>query len=207
MRAIRRSLYAVASGVTPPVVVNDWGFNFRAAASYVTDGPNEVVFNNGASFIYPSTYVHANLDPNCDAGWTLNNSTDRDRDAGVDRRLAGMGFRSGLDVRWRCDVSTALARLSFAFGDASNPQNGQFFLFDGDPDTGVLLDTYTFTTGTAQWSAGDGNVYDEAGWVAANDGLAARVQYSVSAGFITLQYDAASGGNNPLTHIRVEEIQ
>jgi hypothetical protein len=101
----------------------DKGFNFRQTSGFVTDGANETYVLSGDS--YPATRNGVTF------GWEDAPSGDRDRNSGIDRRLAGMNFVSSAAgasaYRFRVDLPAAgdyAVRL--AIGDEANGSNVKF---------------------------------------------------------------------------------
>lgn len=91
------------------------GFNFRDSSGYVTDDPSETYVlgettsttRGGATFQWDSC-------PDCR----------RNRDSGVDRRLAGVNQRSnvGTQITWTLTIDPGTYTVCLALGDATNDQ-------------------------------------------------------------------------------------
>lgn len=100
----------------------DVGINFRATAGFVTDGAGETYCINDS---YPTTRGGATF------GWDTGISI-RDRDAGADRRLAGLNrgdaggetFRLDLPAVGTYDVHVALGDASFSVGTGFDLKDG-----------------------------------------------------------------------------------
>lgn len=119
----------------------DKGFNFRSTSGFVTDGTNETyvigddypVTRNGVTF-----------------GWTAKGLFDkRDRDSGVDRRLAGLNFNTndGTQSTFQIDLpAIGDYTIRLALGDQSNPQGYQYWKL---LDNTTVLATIDDTNGTA----------------------------------------------------------
>lgn len=127
----------------------DKGFNFRASSGYVSDGANEtyVLADDG----YPTTRNGVTF------GWDgLDSGQDRDRDSGVDRRLAGIVFANngGTQYNFRVDLnSTGDYEINLAMGDTGGGQDYQYCQFK---DNTSVLRTIDDSDGTAF------NNYDDA---------------------------------------------
>ena len=102
------------------------GFNFRATLGFVTDGANEL-FVNEAFGAYPQSKT---IDGDTfDCGWETApaGGNSRDRNAGVDARLAGIVFTNtaaGVDPIFRIDLPSAGDyAIRLAMGDATGTNN------------------------------------------------------------------------------------
>jgi hypothetical protein len=166
---------------------SDIGFNFRETSGFVTDGADE-------------TYVTADSYPTTRAGWTFGWESPgidmRDRDSGVDRRLAGANFTSGGDD-FRVDLpATGDYDVRLAAGDTT---------FAVQPEFTVRDDTTTFITISGSVSAD--NYLDaantsrtEAAWPGSN----VAVTQTFASTILRLRKVAAGNGVY-LTHLRVAE--
>jgi hypothetical protein len=130
----------------------DYGFNFRATAGYVTDGANESAVL-GINNNYPNSYGNG-----LTAGWEQSQTDSaRDRDSGVDRRLAGLNAPLGVTpvtVTFRIDLpSTGTYDIELAAGDA---------VFSGDADLELRDNTTVFATISGALGGG-GRFFDAQG--------------------------------------------
>lgn len=92
------------------------GFNFRETCAYVTDGADETCARGQSQDSYPTTRN------SLDFGWGASYDTGRDRDSGLDRRIAGQAYRAndGTQSVWCVDGITAgTYDVAAAFGDAT----------------------------------------------------------------------------------------
>ncbi len=137
----------------------DKGFNFRTTSGFVTDGLNE-------------TYVIAEAYPTTRNGVTFG-FTDiidsRDRDAGADRRLAGINFRSngdGAQTPFRIDLTAAGDyQINAALGDAGGSQTEYLQIYD---NTSLLATISGIATGGAEYVDAGGTVRTAAAWPGSN---------------------------------------
>lgn len=194
----------IARAAGGPVV--DWGFNFRAQASYRVDGANQSAVTNAAAYDYPSQEIKDNLDGSVDAGWVDKGSSSRDRSLTSDPRLAGVMFWwITVDVAFRVDW-VGDARVSLALGDYSSNGEGYINIWDGAIGGDLLLTLPQTSTSAQNFLAADGVVYSANDWVVANDALTARVMLPPrSASYLTFNFPVRTGSVNAfLAHIRVE---
>lgn len=76
------------------------GFTFRATVGYVTDPVDYLFTNPGDADIYPTTVGGFTM------GWDNSGVQSRNRNSGVDARLAGMQFAyTNNDQVWRLDLT------------------------------------------------------------------------------------------------------
>jgi hypothetical protein len=100
----------------------DIGINFRASPSFVTDGAGETYCVNDG---YPTTRGGVTF------GWDIGIQI-RDRDSGVDRRLAGLNRDDAGGATFRLDLPAAgTYDVHVAAGDASFTVGTGFDLKDG----------------------------------------------------------------------------
>jgi hypothetical protein len=116
---------------TPPIPSTfDFGVNFRAAATGVTDGANETY---SVGDIYPTQRTVGNLAVTF--GW-LSAVDSRTRNTSGDRRLAGFNFVNG-QATFRVDLPSAgTYDLRMALGEKDNSQHAAIQVLD---DTIVVL--------------------------------------------------------------------
>lgn len=133
------------------------GINFRATSGYVTDGTGETYYTGGS---YPITRGGATF------GATGGTPELRDRDSGVDRRIAGTMFErpSATDLDFRIDVPSAgnyeVGILACdAGGTGAGTNCADFEVWDGAAGTGTLL----INEGSSSTNVGNsGNCLDAA---------------------------------------------
>ncbi len=171
----------------------DIGINFRGTLAYVTDGLNEVACYTYA-VTYPQTRGGATF------GWLENNQNYlRDRDASVDRRLAGCHFNylGSPNNPFRLDLpapGSYLVHLALGSASTSNPITCDLL----DADAATVLKS--FGTG-ASIPAGSfldatGAVYTAATWPGSEQPTLVTV-----AG--TSLYLRLNNKDTPLAHLRV----
>lgn len=127
------------------------GFNFRNTSGYVTDGANETYVLGSDE--YPVTRGGVTF------GWDSTSSIGgRDRDSGIDVRLAGQNQRSnnGGQNSFRVDLDTATDHeITLANGDTGFGQGYQYWQFKDntsvlrtvDDSDGTLVNNYNDATG------------------------------------------------------------
>ncbi len=137
----------------------DMGFNFRATAGYVTDGPEGVPVIQDA---YPHTYTNGN-GHSLNGGWTATPDGIADRANTNDPRIAGINFKgnNGTPNIFQMDLSSGSApgagtySVDLAFGDAGfGPHTIDFKVQDTST---VLIDG---TNGGAGWSIAQNHYRD-----------------------------------------------
>ena len=118
----------------------DIGINFRATAGFVTDGPNETY---SIEELYPITRGGATF------GWeSMDSNPTRNRDNGIDRRLAGLFQQQndGVQRVFRLDLdATGEHAIHLALGDANNEQAPLYVQFI---DNAAVIATIDDTDGT-----------------------------------------------------------
>ncbi len=165
-------------------------FNFRETAGFVTDGPNETFVL--ASDAYPTTRDGITF------GWT-GIRDDRNRDAGVDRRLAGIHFSFGAGGLFRVDLpSTGNYKIRGAFGDTGSAQSGKIEFLDNGvvfaiPHDGpVSINTYFDATGVNR---------TEANWPSNN----AQLDRTFTSVLFEVRL-ADNGTTTPIAHLTIEKV-
>lgn len=151
------------SSATASVVSFAKGFNFRASSGFVADGTNETYVL--ASDVYPTTRNGVTF------GWAVDPNTlgggDRDRDAGIDRRIAGMHFIGNHNTStdtFRVDLPAAgVYTVQFGVGDAgANAKTNYIRILD---DTVSLISFQPLNTlATPTFGDAAGNTYNAATW-------------------------------------------
>ena len=135
------------------------GINFRASAGFVTDGANEDYCLSTTS--YPTTSAQGNS-----IGWEDSIAgLDRDRNSGIDRRLAGICFVpfGGGTARFRVDLpSSGNYNIRIAAGDAGSGNHSRFqikdtdsVVLDGSTDVFLGLEEFVDASLTTRTSAAD----------------------------------------------------
>lgn len=180
-----------------PLAWDQVGFNFRCTLGYVTDGTNECFVSHSTS--YPNTGCTSAGDT-VTMGWTSGDALDcRDRDSGLDRRLAGLVRDS------ESSATISIFRVNLPTGGKTNcTMRGAW----GDPGSGSIGKT-TFvrwcdgscgtpfatvnTAGTAAGHWHDATGVDRtsaANWVSGN----AAVTHTFTNSFMTVEVSGAVGG-------------
>lgn len=127
------------------------GINFRRTSGFVTDVSPENFEGNGTNVVTAPTYPRTTAQGNT-VGWEGTNDINaRDRNAGTDRRLAGLhASEGGTGTKindFRIDLPSAGDyKVRIAAGDADYSWNTKVELFDTSSSLGVLC---TGSTGAA----------------------------------------------------------
>lgn len=140
----------------------DKGLNFRATSGYVSDGADETyVLHSDA---YPTTRNGVTF------GWEVPGIESRDRNAGLDRRLAGINFdRAEANKGFRVDLpATGTYALRAAFGDAGGNNYYDFAL----QDDATVFKTFAATLLTAAaFSDATGAILTSTDWPGSNQAI------------------------------------
>lgn len=180
------------------------GINFRNTSGYVTDGTDEVPWLGES---YPATKM-AGSGQSVTAGWEsgFTSGNERDRDNGIDARLAGIHFESGGTVcRFRIDLdSTGDHDIRAAFGDPG--ASGNYSEFEFLDSTTSLFQSGSNNDGISNWrDATDVQRTSAADWVSNN---AKRTETFASTIFRTdMNYQGVnSSGAAVISHLFVESV-
>lgn len=171
----------------------DIGINFRASAGFVTDGANET-YSLGET--YPQTRGGVTF------GWDLD-ATPRDRNAGVDRRLAGMNSTvDGNDRTFRLDLPAAgQYTIRLAMGDIDNGSvNSKVVIKD---NVTTLLTIGPHSTGVDEFYDAADASYSSANWPTSNTG-AVLTFASTTLNLVVDGVPAVS--NSVVAHLRVTSV-
>lgn len=168
----------------------DKGFNFRATSGYVTDSANE---SPVLGETYPTTYGNSAV-----AGWTSGSPSTRDRDSGVDRRLAGVNFTT--DGTFQVDLPAAgTYNVSLAMGDMGNIMVDASVVVKDGATALLTIGPHGVTNGTF-YDAADVN-YSAANWPGSNS--AASLTFSGTT--MNVQVVAGGGNNGEIAHLFVSQ--
>lgn len=172
------------------------GVNFRNTLGYVTDAA-DCEFSNSAA--YPRTSAQGNT-----LGWENNGTVNtRNRNSGLDARLAGVNFDPNSAGKFRIDLpATGNYDVRVAAGDAIYNNNCAWDLHD----TNTLL-TH-LTTGNAgagaKWKDSTNTSYTAANWISSNTPYAATFSTTIlrlvpanTSACIAHLYVSAAGGGGP----------
>ena len=164
----------------------DIGFNFRASDTYVTD-PANTTYSIGEA--YPTTRSMVTSGLSVTFGWDVDwTSGGRDRDNGIDARLAGMVVVNSAAVSERTfqiDLpASGTYAVNLAAGDPLGAQNAHWELKDSN-NTTVLLSQSLAAGTTAYWRDATGvNRTSAADWVSNN--ASANVTFSGTTAYLRL---------------------
>lgn len=138
------------------------GVAFRATSGYVTDGADDWG-ETATTANYPTTTPQGN-----NVGWETAPSGTRDRDSGIDARLAGIHFAAFFTpFTYRFDLdSTGEKSIRCAAGDATSNNSIGVEVFDTSSSLGVLVTDLFASAGNFD-DAADA-AYSAANWPGSN---------------------------------------
>jgi hypothetical protein len=176
------------------------GINFRATAGYVTDGSGET-YSLGEA--YPVTRGGLTF------GWASNQTSNtRDRNSGIDRRLAGIVFQpnSAAATTFRLNLPSGAGtyRVRLALGDDGAAQDIRAIVRNGTGGS-ALATVNGSTLFVGEWFDAAGTRHESAaGWVANN----ATVELVFSADHLILELGGHSSGDKSsvVCHLAVELV-
>lgn len=174
--------------------------NFRDSSGYVTDDASET-YCLGEGDTYPTTRGGVTF------GWETINEGDmgRDRDSGIDRRLAGHNGKtnSGSQNIFRLDLpSSGDYSIRLAQGDASFDEAYQYLQIQDDTTPVLTIDD---TDGTAAgfWNDATGALYSAANWPGSNSAVTG-VTFSSSVLRLVLGSPSAQSNTSTIAHLYIE---
>lgn len=174
----------------------DYKVNFRDSEAFVTDGAGEVCASSFA--VYPFDLSGSGII----GGW-VNDSGDksRDRDSGVDRRLAGIHFddTGGPTRYFRLDIAAGTYELRLAVGDFNGAVGTQCQVLD---TTTVVASLANHALGGSEWyDANDAGPYTPATWASGN--TSKQVTFTTTQLRIYLGTGVANAGISHLSLVSV----
>lgn len=190
-------LYGSGGGGSSWTVI---GINFRDSSGYVTDGTDETYCTGIDEDTYPTTRAGATF------GWNSGNSDmGRDRDSGVDRRLAGRNGQenTGTQAEFQLDLPAAGDYdIRLALGDATGAEAYQ--RVDIYDDT-TLLFSIVDTDGTSAGNFDDatGTNYSTANWPGSN--TAVTHTFSTTTLIMKLGSTTAQANTSTIAHLYVAQ--
>lgn len=186
---------------------NKKGLNFRSTAGFVTDGANEDGVTGGIA-TYPTSMT---IDGDTfDVGWgTPGNIQPRDRDSGLDPRLAGLHFIANADAvtaLFRVDLpAPGVYELTLASGDPNSATVAPYWQIRDDA---TVLETVDLTSAPIA----QGRFYDinqtlhttAANWVANQT----PKQYTFASSILRIGLGPSAGGSNNsmLNHLGIRAV-
>lgn len=180
------------------------GFNFRATSGYVTDGTNET-WINGDVDAYPTSKTVDSATFN--VGWTgINHDSQRDRDSGVDRRLAGVNQtpNDGTQGEFRVDMPTSGSKIvCIALGDATIDQAYEYAQVKDNTTTLFTVDKSAGVTAPQFWDA-NGNVWSAAAWPGSQ--VCQTVTFATTTFKLLLGTPTAQSGSSGIAHISITDV-
>lgn len=174
------------------------GINFRDSSGYVTDGTDET-YCLGEGDAYPTTRAGV------DFGWnSINGDAGRDRDSGVDRRLAGRNGQenTGTQAEFQLDLPQAGDyNIRLALGDATGTENYQRVdIYDDSTLLFSIVDTDGTTGGT--FDDATGTNYSAANWPGSN--TAVTHTFATTTLILKLGSTSAQANTSTIAHLFVE---
>lgn len=173
-----------------------WGFNFRATLAYVTDGATQSAV---LGELYPNVYSNG-----LTAGW-IDEPEERDRNSGVDPRLAGVNQRTndGTQKVFQVDLPSAGGyAITLAIGDADNLQAYQYVQVR-DGATPVITIADADGTASGHFDDATGTDYDSATWPGSNTPVS--VTLSGTTLNVVIGSPAAQLGSTTLAHLSIAQ--
>jgi hypothetical protein len=168
------------------------GVNFRSTSGYVSDGSGE-------------TYQLADIYPTTRGGLTFGyvsttGVNPRDRNSGINRRIAGMHFISTGTPEWKLDLPNGAGTYNVwvLLGDNDAGWAHTCVIKDG----GTTKATITASTATARWLDANGTNSRTAANIAADTFDPVSVTFSGTTASFVL--GNGSGNNSTIAHIAVE---
>lgn len=175
------------------------GFNFRATSGFVTDGANTTYVTSAD--IYPTTRNGVTF------GWTLDPNTlgggDRDRNAGIDPRIAGMTFVGNNNTSsdtFKVDLPAAGSyAINLGMGDAgSNAKTNYTIVYDNTTPVITLFPASTLSTPT--FADATGATYNAATWPGSQASVVKT--FSTTSLFVSIGAPGLSAGtDSSITHL------
>ena len=199
--------------LVPTVADAQWkeGFNFRDTLAYCTDPTDSQIAcytsGVGCDSPYPTTAGGVTFGAN-------NNSGDnkRDRDAGIDCRLAGISFQQNNSASkndFRVDLpASGVYNFRLAMGSGggfSAGANQKMEVYDSD-DATVLLTVTDASVAADHWvDAGGTERTSASDWVTNNASV--QLTFSGTAAYIKWGYgDGSTSGNTCMSHFELEQV-
>ncbi len=166
----------------------DVGYNFRSSVGFVTDGANQYFVDN---ISYPTTLGGLSV------GWSVGVSL-RDRNSGIDVRLAGIHFVTGSSDNFRIDLpSTGDYDIWLAAGDASSQIGTGWDLLD---NTTVFQSISNSNNASGDFRDATDTNYSTANWPGSNTKITRTFGSTI---FKLKVRDLTFNGLAAIAHIRV----
>lgn len=169
------------------------GINFRATSGYVTDGAGET-YSLGEA--YPTTRGGYTF------GWDVGiTAMSRDRNAAVDRRLAGVISVAPNQRTFRLDLpSTGTYQVCIGMGDYSYSTSEYYFQLLDNTTAFATRDDATGLTAN-QFSDSNGNEYNAATW----PGSHTCVERTFTSTILNVKVNKGVAAGSCITHISVSK--
>jgi hypothetical protein len=178
-------------------LVATYGFNFRQSSGFVTDGANDTYVTAGDN--YPVTRNGITF------GWSVALGQDRDRNSGVDARLAGVSYPdSGGTATFRVDLpATGTYLVTLALGDEAFANGSGAAVTVKDNATDVITLT-GLTPGAAEFYDATGvKRTSVADWVSNN--AASSETFASTTLLVVLNPGSAVATTTPIAHLSITD--
>lgn len=173
------------------------GIDFCATPTFVTHLTN-CDPETATTANYPRTSAQGNS-----VGWLDAPDGVRDRNAGIDARLAGVAFGNvgAATYRYRIDLpSTGNYKFRIAAGDASGGNDVKVELFDNTTSKGVLVTSHSAVGGLRWYDATD-TLYSDTTWPGSNS-LTADINFAST--ICIFKFGPLVAGATVISHVWVE---
>lgn len=203
---MRRVLALIVCVCTPTFGAWDKGFDFRATAGFVTDPANTTyvieteaypTVRNSSTFGWNSTTC---LNPDGGGG-------SRDRDSGIDARIAGINFigNTNTPCTFRVDLPAAgTYKIQLGAGDAGG--NAQTNYIDvRDNTTNVISLRPCNSAATPTFCDANGSTYNAATWPGSEVTITANFA-TTTLNLVLGDASAGSGTNSVISHLFISQV-
>ncbi len=156
----------VLAFLTAPSWAFDKGYDFRASPGFVTDPANSTYVLD--TDIYPLVTRNGNT-----FGWILGNDPNtlggggRDRDSGIDPRLAGMNFCGNqiASATWRLDgLTPGVYTFTIGYGDAGGNSSNDYLSIQNLDGSFVVGPLHVTTASTPTFGDAATNTWTASAW-------------------------------------------
>lgn len=180
------------------------GINFRDTSAYVADNSGETYLDGDGSFNLRAYPVSKTLDGDTfNIGWSAGGGDDgsRDRDSGVDARLAGMHFSGSGGVKtFKMQAGSAAGNYKIwaGFTDQGNGTGGTVGFTIRDSNGTIISQTGLTALGSTEVYDVNGNLYaSDSAWAGAADGAGIAYTFTTS--------DTTNGNGGPFIYIDIPD--
>lgn len=174
----------------------DIAVNFRATSGFVTDGANET-YSLGEA--YPTTRSSKTF------GWSSSIvGQGRDRNSGIDRRLAGINYlANNVTTEFRLDLpATGIADIHIACGDASSVNHAKWEIYDDSTLIATIDKMPNFASNEQYLDASNVVRLSAAAWTSSE----VAISHTFSSQILRIRPPSGGSGGanvNVIAHVRV----